>query len=247
MLIVLEHSDLVGSGLLGRTLRDHGHGLAVVRLHRGDPIPVDLDEADAIVTCGGESSAMDDSLEWLDAEMNYLREAHRTGRPIVAISLGSQILARALGGTLGRLEGGIEAGWHPLRLSPAGCEDPLLAGIAWTSIQPHWHREEVKTLPPGARLLASSGRCRHQAWAVGPWTYAFQYHPEIEADSMEWWAGADPVGLREAGLTLEQLRADTQKHYPACTRLAQRLFESVALLLMPVDRRYPGLVKDLHH
>jgi hypothetical protein len=48
-------------------------------------------------------------------------------------------------------------------------------------------------------------------------------------------------------VTPDELRAQTKQHFMAFERLSQRLFELIALLLMPVDRRYAGLVKDLHH
>ncbi|MHC5005346.1 MAG: type 1 glutamine amidotransferase [Planctomycetota bacterium] len=245
--VVFEHSASAGSARLGQTLRDFGHRLHVVRLHEGDHVPPDLDDVDAVVTCGGASSCNDGSLEWLEPELAFLRDAHETGRPVVGICLGSQLLARALGGTVEPMSGGIEAGWHAVSLTPAGREDPLHAGIAWTSIQPHWHREEVSALPDGARVIASSERCTNQVWAIGLRTYGFQYHPEIDEHALERWAGEDPDGLRESGLTVEQLRQQTAEHYPACARLTQRLFEAIALLLMPTDRRYTGLVKDLHH
>ena len=35
--------------------------------------------------------------------------------------------------------------------------------------------------------------------------------------------------------------------FPTFERLSKRLFESIALLVMPVDRRYQGVVKDLPH
>jgi GMP synthase-like glutamine amidotransferase len=232
---------------LGERLRDHGHRLRVVRLHGGDRLPPDLDEVDGIVTCGGAPSANDDSLPWLAAEMDLLRQAHAAALAVVGVCLGSQILARALGGAVGPLEGSIHLGWHPVTLTPAGCDDPLHAGIAWTSMAAHWHREEVKKLPPEARLLASSARCRVQAWTCGLRTYAFQHHPEIGLDTLDRWAEEEPEALHEAGTTRQGLAEETQRQYPAAARLADRLFENIALLLAPVDRRYRGMVKDLHH
>ncbi len=246
-ILVFEHSGRTGVQRLGRTLRDHGHRLRIVRIHEGEPIPVDLDDVDGIVSCGGPQSSNDDALPWLEPQMALMREAHALQLPIVGLCLGSQILARALGGSVGRLEPGPEISWHEVRLTPVGREDPLHAGIAWSSVQPHWHNEEVKELPPGARLLASSDRCKVQAWALNLRTYGFQYHPEIEADTMENFIEDEPDALVRAGISREELRRQTQEHYPAFARLSSRLFEQITLLLMPVDRRFAGLVKDLHH
>ena len=111
----------------------------------------------------------------------------------------------------------------------------------------HHHRDYVSELPPGARLLASSSQCKNQAWALGLRTYGFQYHPEVTLATIENWMRDEPEALREANITPEQLREQNRKLYPAFERLTQRLFESIALFLMPVDRRYEGIVKELHH
>ena len=247
-ILVFEHSDRTGVQRLGRTLRDHGHRLRIVRLHRGDAFPVDLDDVDGIVSCGGPQSANDDSLKWLGPQMELMRDAHELQMPIVGLCLGCQILARALGGTVGKVDGGPEIGWHDVRLNAVGREDPIHAGIPWSSVMPHWHNDEVRELPPGARALASSAKCKVQAWTAGLRTYAFQYHPEVEADAMERFIEDEPEAIEKAGLKREEiLLRKTEEHYVEFARLTQRMFESIALLLMPVDRRFRGLVKDLHH
>jgi GMP synthase-like glutamine amidotransferase len=244
---VFEHSDRTGIDRLGEVLRDHGQKLEIIRAHREEPIPVDLDGIDAIVICGGPQSPDDDSLPWLKKEMDLLRLAHGASLPIVGICLGCQILARALGGEVALLEDGVEWGFHEIELTPAGREDPLFAGLPWRSMQLSAHRYHVKTSPPAARVLASSKRTPIQAWGLGLRTYGMQYHPEAYPETVERWADDEPETLEEAGLTREQLRRQVEEHYPTFARLAQRLFESMALMLMPVDRRYVGAIRDLHH
>lgn len=245
-ILVLEHSDRTGAMRLGRTLRNYGHRIRTVSLHRGEAIPVDLDDVDGIITCGGPQSAYDDSLPWLEPQMELLRAAHAADMPMVGLCLGCQILARALGGGVTRMDRP-EIGWHEVKLTPVGREDPMFAGIAWDSMQAHWHNDHVSKLPPGARLLASSERCKVQAWGLGLRTYAFQYHPEIEPGTMDAFISDEPDALSRAAISADELRRETERRYPAFQRLSDRLFESIALFLMPVDRRFRGLVKDLHH
>ncbi len=246
-ILVFEHTTRTGIQRLGRTLSHYGHRLRLVRRHLNDPIPADLDDIDGIVSCGGPQSANDDSLPWLEPEMALMRQAHEREMPVVGLCLGSQILARALGGEVDTMSDGPEVGWHEVALTPVGREDPIHAGIPWRSIQAHFHYDCVTELPPGAKLLASSDCCKVQAWTAGLRTYAFQYHPEIDFETMDSVAEDDPELLSKTGIAREQLRQETDAHYPAFERLTNRLFENIALLLMPVDRRYRGLVKDLHH
>jgi GMP synthase-like glutamine amidotransferase len=245
-IVILQHSPSTGAMRLAAALRDYGHRLRVIELHAGAAVPSDLDDTDGIIATGGNYSANNNE-PWLEPEMKLLAEADAAQLPVVGICLGSQVLARALGGEVSTMDGGIELGWHEVALTPVGAEDPLFAGIAWTSMQFHWHQDEVSKMPDGARVLATSQRCQAQAWAHGLRSYGFQYHPEVYADTAEAWAGQDPDDLQKAGITLDELQTQTAEHYPTFERLSTRLFESIAMLLVPSDRRYKGLVKDLHH
>ncbi len=245
-IVILEHSDSAGAKRLGATLRDYGHRLRRVALHEDEPVPGDLDDVDGVVTMGGPQSVLEDH-PWKEPEMAFLKAAHAQELAIVGVCLGCQILGASLGGAVGRVEGGIELGWQEVSLTPAGAEDPLFTGIPWKTELPHWHREQVSKLPPGARVLARSKRCPVQAWAIGVRTYAFQFHPEAVRTSLDGWAADDPDALNEAGVSPAKLREDTMRFYPAFERLTDRLFESMALYLLPADRRIRGVVKDLHH
>ncbi len=245
-IVILEHSPSTGAMRLAAALRDYGHRLRVIELHAGAAVPTDLDDTDGIVSMGGTDSA-NGREPWMEPEMKLLALADEAQLPVIGICLGSQVLARALGGEVGPMEDGIELGWHEVALTPAGAEDPLHAGIAWTSMQFHWHRDEVTRMPEGARVLATSQRCQAQAWTHGLRTYGFQHHPEVYAETAAAWAAQHPDDLVKAGITPDELETQTAEHYPTYERLGRRLFESIAMLLVPSDRRYKGLVKDLHH
>lgn len=244
-IVVFEHSDLSGSGLLGRVLRDHGHRLRVIELHHGDAIPVDLDNVDGVISCGGGAAPDDDSQPWLNDELRFLAMAHEAKLPMVGLCLGSQLLARALGGSVQRMKQP-EVGFVPVTLTPASHMDAILAGVGWTTMQPQWHSYEVVKLPDGAKRLAQSARCDIQAWMHGIHTYAFQHHPEIVADDMLAWADDEPDMLKEAGLSRETLKEQITAHMDTSIRLGLRLFRNIAECLMPVDRRYAGAGHDIH-
>ncbi len=243
--LIIEHCDCVGADRLGDILQEHGHRLNVVKLHEGDSLPANLEETDAIVVCGGTDN-IEDSPDWLDADCELLREAHTRALPMVGICLGHQLLAHALGGEVGRLEKP-QIGWSEVVLNHIGREDPLFAGIAWKSMQVHWNSFGVTKLPDDARTLAMSPTNPVEVWAAGLRTYGIAYHPELNAERLTEWAQIDPEGLAESGQSLEDLLRQTEMMFPTYERLSRRLFENIALLLMPVDRRYAGAAKDIHH
>ena len=84
-------------------------------------------------------------------------------------------------------------------------------------------------------------------WARGLRTYGFQAHPEAGPATLDRWAADEPKALAEAGITREELQRRTEAEWPAFDRLTERLFSAIALLLVPLDRRYAGVAKDLHH
>lgn len=245
--LVLEHSDLARSARLGAALRDHGHRLDIRRLHRGERVPADLDGIDGIVVMGGGFDPVDDTQPWMGAELALLKAAHEAQTPILGICLGCQLLARALGGSVERLEGGIEFGWHEVALTPVGREDPLLQGIPWRSMQIHHHAWHVTKLPEGAKPLARSARTPIQAWTCGVRTWGIQYHPEASAETIRRWMDEEPQVLAESGQARDAVEAASAAHDVDHARLADRLFERVALLQMPLDRRFAGIAKALHH
>ncbi len=84
--------------------------------------------------------------------------------PLLGLCLGGQLVAAAAGATP-RRAARPEIGWHQVRLSDAGREDPLLAPLAPGFEAFQWHSYEFP-LPPGAVALAQSDVCL-QACRVG--------------------------------------------------------------------------------
>lgn len=260
MLLVFQHSDSSTIGTLGPVLAEFAQGLRIVRIHRGDAIPLDLDEVDGIISLGGPQSANDES-PVLRREMDLMRTAHAMGLPLFGICLGCQLMAKALGGEVAKLGSGApaggaavqpppsaaEIGWHEVALTPTGREEPLFAGIGWKTMQFGWHNDEVTKLPPGGRLLASSAKCKVQAWGLDLRTFAVQYHPEVDEATIQRYTREGAHELSTAGLSSTALIEGTRGHLADMMRWSQRLFEQWALLVAPVDRRYRGIAKDLVH
>lgn len=130
ILSILEHSDSAGSARLGRLVRDHGFGLDVRRPHRGDAIPTSLSGIRAVVSMGGPMNVdQPDGHPWMPYEIEYLKRAHDSGLAVIGVCLGCQLLATALGGEVTPFEDrSMEIGWQVIRLTPAGQNDPVLAG-----------------------------------------------------------------------------------------------------------------------
>lgn len=226
--LILQLDDL-GAGILGRVLRDHGHRLTTVRLDRGEAAPDDLLDVQAVVICGRQEGDLPTGLDSL------LAEAQAADLPLIGLGDGAAVIARALGGEPGSA---LAPGWHPMKLTPVGREDAVLAGVAWTSEQVVAGRSGIKALPKAGKALANFADGSVAAFVIGLRTYGFVARPEL--------------GLGEIGKAMQAAGGAasdpaTATHLPTAERLARRIFTAIALLVAPVDRVNAGLAKDLHY
>lgn len=226
--LILQLDDS-GAGTLGRILRDHGHRLRTVRLAAGDSPPPDLDDLQAIVVCGRASG------EVPAAAVSLIADAHAAEMPVIGLGDGAAVLAVAIGGTRGA---SLPAGWHRMKLSAAGRDDAVLAGVAWTSTQLVCGGAGVAELPKGAKALANFEDGSTAAFIAGLRSYGFV--PRLELGLGE---AASVLGAAGAGVS----DADLASHLPDAERIAKRVFEAIALFVAPLDRLNKGLAKDLHY
>ena len=207
----------------GATLQQHD-------LRHGDPLP-DLDAVDAIVTLGGEQSARDiDRYDYLQAETALLREAVMRDVPVLAICLGSQLLAHALGGSV-RKASRRAVEWRDLRPTPEGEGDPLIAALDLPVPALHWN-EDVFSLPPGAVELLEAPAEGVEAFRAGRRAYGFQFHPDVDEAGLDgWYTYAD--WLVEAGVTEAQARAADAANFERQAASSRALFAAFARLVAP--------------
>jgi GMP synthase-like glutamine amidotransferase len=179
-------------GTLEQWLTEAGAELTVCAAFR-EPVPPNLDEYDGLVVLGGGMSALDDvECPWLADVRALLAAAVTRQLPVLAICLGAQLLAAALGGRTRKMPNGPEAGTGLVAKRDAAVEDPLWGPMPFTPDVIQFHSDEVHTLPSGAVLLASSPHCANQAYRIGARCYAVQFHIETTPEVVNAWVKADP-------------------------------------------------------
>jgi GMP synthase-like glutamine amidotransferase len=113
---------------------------------------------------------------WLVLEKEFLRRAIDAGKPILGMCLGAQLLADVLGGKVYQ-NPEKEIGWFPVNFVDRST--PFAAFPDTLSVM-HWHGDTF-SLPPGARLVADSAGCPHQAFVWGDRVVGLQFHLEMGA------------------------------------------------------------------
>ena len=85
--------------------------------YRGDALPEDAAEHDAMVVLGGGQNALaDDACPYFPALLELIRDFADKDRAVLGICLGSQLIARAFGGD-NQIGGASEFGWRSVSLT----------------------------------------------------------------------------------------------------------------------------------
>ena len=89
----------------------------------------------------------------------------------------------------------------------------------------HWHGDTFD-VPAGATHLAGTPQYRNQAFAVGDFALALQFHAEVTVAGLERWYIGHAAELAQAGIWVTDLRQQSREHGPALEQAAQRLWRT---------------------
>jgi len=140
-------------------------------------------EFKGILITGSLASAYSDE-PWILRLAGWIRRHALGGVPVLGVCFGHQILARAIGGRVRRMPGGMELGTREVRLTEAGKKDWLFNDVPDALACQQTHNDEVEIPPPDATVLAVNGHCPVQAFGLGRHIRGVQFHPEINAAVM---------------------------------------------------------------
>ncbi|MBH8571193.1 type 1 glutamine amidotransferase [Microvirga sp. STS02] len=173
-----------GPGHVADWLAAHGHSLTLTKLFEPNPEFPALTDFDGLLILGGAMSVHnEDQLPWLLAEKDFIREALRVGKITLAICLGAQLVAEALGGEI-RPNHAPEIGFWTVRFSAKSLEHPLLRGWPEKAAVLHWHLDTF-TVPPGAMRVGMSAATATQGFVWGDGVIGLQFHPEMTVPMVE--------------------------------------------------------------
>lgn len=207
--VAIRHLHFEDLGTFSKVLERLGYETRYVDALDAGLGKLATDPPDLLIILGGPVSANDDGVfPFIEQELALIHDRIRRSLPTLGICLGAQLIARALGGSVGPSPAA-EIGWETLDLSEAGRSSPLrhLRGLPVL----HWHGE-MFSIPPGASCLASTSACPHQAFAYGEHVLALQFHPEVSAAGLEHWYVGHAHELAARAVAVRNLRKDAAMH-----------------------------------
>ncbi len=190
-----------------------------------EPLPGEPEQWDGIVVTGSPAMVSDRE-PWSEATGAWLAKAVEAGVPVLGVCYGHQLLAHALGGTVGYHPQGRETGSYPVDLHESAQADSLFKGLPDRFQAQLTHRQSVLELPDNAVLLASNDFEPHQAFRIGARAWGVQFHPEFTADIMRAYLKAQAPVLLQEGLSPDSLIAQVEDA-PYATSLLQRFSDVV--------------------
>jgi GMP synthase-like glutamine amidotransferase len=210
--IVVRHHGIDDAGFIADAFVARGAELSVHLFPTDGPLP-SLEGVDHVIVLGAVWSVYEDAIsDWIDTELDWIRQADAMGVPVLGICFGAQALTAALGGQVERAPR-MEIGWTTVE----SLEPEIIDEGPWLEFH-----GDLCLPPPGARLLARNELCA-QAFSIGP-HLAVQFHPEVDGVQLSrWLSELARAEAEEAGQDPDKLIAQTEAEEPEAAARADRL------------------------
>lgn len=218
---VIRHVSYEGLGTLAPLLLERGYE---IYSHHGPEETLNAKvflASDLAIVLGGPMGVYETHIHpFIAEEIAAVRERLKSGKPILGICLGAQIMAAALGARVAS-SGGREIGWAKVTLTPAGRQSVL--SPLETSPVLHWHGDNCD-LPEGCTHLAATDFCRIQAFSCKPWQLALQFHLEVLPERINMWLEKSQDRLRQFGYSPEEVRRQAGSEGPVTLETGRKIF-----------------------
>ncbi len=179
MIALYQHGAGEPPGYILQLMRERDLEYKIIPLFETGEVPGKIN-ATHMVFLGGQMSVNDEKeYPWLLQEKQLIRQAIRSGTPVLGICLGAQLIASALGKKVFPCQE--EKGWCGISKNlPSGSAMP---GNNLTVFQ--WHGENFE-LPDGAMLEYRGDLVENQMFTIGSAT-GVQFHPEVTEEIIHDW------------------------------------------------------------
>jgi GMP synthase-like glutamine amidotransferase len=225
----LQHVPFEGLGSIEPWLNANGYEISATRLFRSEELPA-LHDIDLLVVMGGPMSVNDEKeFPWLSAEKEFVRDAIHSGKAVLGICLGAQLIAAALDAHV-YPNAVKEIGWFPVM--PVATPGSAIRSFPESVDVFHWHGETFD-LPSGATQLAKSKGCENQAFQFGDSVVGLQFHLETTPES----AKAIVTNCRAELLPSEYVQSESEilSTSPRKYRVINALMDQVLFHLRRMD------------
>ena len=196
-LFVFQHASFESPGFIADWADNRTVDIQLIRVFSRQDFPP-VEDAEGLILLGGPMSIHDTvRFSWLVQEKIFLEKWLKTGKPVMGICLGAQLLADLLGGRVYSLVHQ-EIGWFPIQKN-AFLKHPFLDLFSENTLPAfHWHGETFD-IPEGAVPLFSSEATQNQAFIWNNQIFAFQFHWEVTPKNVQLLIENGETEMRKGG------------------------------------------------
>lgn len=204
--LVIQNARIAHLGSFAAVLENRGYH---IRYLDSEHIADAPDDAAVVIVLGGDMGAYEKvAYPHLVGEISFLAHRLAAERPTLGVCLGAQLMAEALGASVTKGKS-TEIGFRAVTPTEAGHDSPLRHIVGIPMMQ--WHGDTFG-LPAGATRLASSAAYSNEAFRLGDYALALQFHPELTGSMYEEWIADGEAELAEHGVDAADLRAQRDAH-----------------------------------
>ena len=221
--LLIQHMDDGHDDRVARHLSRRGFALEWRSPARGEPLPGNHADYAAVVVYGGIQSVNDaERLDFIGAEIEWIRRWVEADRAYLGLCLGGQLLARAMRARVAPHPRGLhEIGFVPVRPTEEGRHFFPQAIHVY-----QWHQEGFE-IPEGGELLATGETYPNQAFRIGRRAFALQFHPEATPRMRTEWLDASAHMLNAPGAhSRERQEADARRFDAAMQEWLEALIDN---------------------
>lgn len=178
----LQHVPFEGLGNVENLALLRGHQISCTRLFKYDPLP-EMDEFDWLIIMGGPMNIyQENEFPWLANEKIFIKKAINTGKLVLGICLGAQLIADMLGAKVYQNRYP-EIGWFDVKLTKDAHNSSIFNKFPKRFTAFHWHGDTFD-LPPKCVWIAQSDACKHQAFEYDGRVVGLQFHLDTTIESI---------------------------------------------------------------
>lgn len=172
-----QHDHFEDLGYIGDWAASRNFTTSVTRFDLNPELP-SIDSFDWLVVLGGKMGVNDSGeFPWIADEIEFIKKVIQSGKIVIGICLGSQLIAKALGARVYK-NSEQEIGFMPIILNQNALNDSVFRHFPAELTVMHMHFD-VFDLPSDATEMANSVVTPCQAFRYMKNVFAFQFHFEI--------------------------------------------------------------------
>lgn len=222
--LIVRFKDCEGPGILEGILKKKGYRITYHNAYdrRIQIVPEAHLMFDLVILLGGPQSVVGTKEDDFFSPYYSLAEnmIDTSGRKLIGICLGSQIIAKVLGAKVEVGAKGPEVGFSEVQVQKK--DSPVFQGVPSEFLGFHLH-EDSFDLPKGSEHLLSSALYPNQMFSFKNKAFGIQVHLEPTLEMLEIWRQVHAPFIQKAGA----LPKDLRKEADALKEIGTKVFENI--------------------